>query len=65
MPRAALLLAAVALKLCLPGGFADDAAAVIPAVEDDASPHVPRGHYEWNYTLQPHMLTRSVGYEVG
>ena len=65
MPRAALLLAAAALNLCLPG-FADDVAAVVPAaVEDDSSPHVPRGHYEWNYTLQPHMLTRSLGYEVG
>ena len=54
MCRRALLLAALAALLAArcAGG----------AAEERASPHLPRGH-EWNYTLLPHMLARSIGYE--
>ena len=54
MRRRALLLAALAALLAArgTGGAADERPA----------PHLPRGH-EWNYTLLPHMLARSVGYE--
>ena len=53
--RAALLLAAAAQ--ILRNDHRHALRVLVPAVEDEhAGPHVPRGHVEWNYTLQPHML---------
>ena len=61
MRRRALLLcwaAAALAALLAPRGAGGDE--VVPAfVDDRAAAHVPHGR-EWNYTLTPHMLARSI-----
>ena len=65
MRRRALLLwwAAALAALLAPHGAGGDE--VVPTfVDERAASHVPHGHVEWNYTLTPHMLARSIGYRV-
>lgn len=62
MRRRALLLAAAALAALLAPRGAGGSEAV-PVFVDDHAAHVPRDHL-WNYTLTPHMLARSIGYEA-